>query len=516
MGLQSSGVGETKMAVTKIWAVRGAIEKSIDYIENPEKTAAVGDIAETEEDLTEAGDDISGLQALEDVMEYAENEEKTEKKFFVTGINCETDQARTQFLSVKRQYHREGGIVAFHAYQSFAPGETTPEQAHAIGCELAERLWGDRFQVVVATHLNTHCLHNHFVLNSVSFRDGKRYHDCKQTYRQLQNVSDEICREHGLSVVERLSGERNSSFAEREGKAGHPTRFEMTRNAIDEAISRATGIVSFENILRSMGYRTQFSSKRKYWTITPVCYERPIRLARLGPEYDRERILERIAEKTAEKTAGNVSPETVDDPPVQNPDDRGTEDHGSMPAKRRLPFEEEDFKEFKLQTEKGGRHSSYRPLTTGQRMLRATSGLYRQYLYHCYRLGAFSKTRRRSWQVPAPIRDSLLFLDKLTKETQLLGDNRITTLEELNAYEGKIVERMNGLVEERRGIVNEMRRVSVPEERLMELKVRRTQITEELKQCRAEIFLIKDIREHSLERAKALEAVDRERTGKER
>ena len=511
MGLQSSGVGERQMAVTKIWAVRGAIERSIDYIENPEKTAVVGDIAETAEDLKEAGDDVSGLQALEDVMEYAENEDKTEKKFFVTGINCEVDQARTQFLSVKRQYHREGGIVAFHAYQSFAPGETTPEEAHAIGCELAEKLWGDRFQVVVATHLNTQCLHNHFVLNSVSFRDGKRYHDCRKTYRQLQKVSDEICREHGLSVVERTPGEKSTSFAQWEEKTERPTRFDMARNAIDEAILRATGIVSFENILRSMGYRTQFSSSRKYWTITPVGYERPIRLARLGPEYDRERILERIAEKTektAKKDAVKTSAETLDDLAA-----KGSK---PIPAGGWLPYEEEDFTEFKLHPAKGGRLSSYKPLTTGQRLLRATSGLYRQYLYHCYRLGAFSKTRRRSWQVPAPIRDSLLFLDKLTKETQLLGDNGISTMEELNAYEGKLLERMNDLMEERHGIVNEMRHVAVPEERLNELKLRREKITEELRQCRQELPLIKDIRDNSLERANALEACEKERNEKER
>ena len=516
MGLQSSGVGEIQMAVTKIWAVRGAIEKPIDYIENPEKTTVVGDAAETDEDLAEAGGDASDLQALEDVMEYAENEEKTEKKYFVTGINCETDQARTQFLSVKRQFHREGGIVAFHAYQSFAPGETTPEEAHAIGRELAERLWGDRFQVIVATHLNTHCLHNHFVLNSVSYKDGKRYHGCRQTYRELQKVSDEICKEHGLSIVERLYGEKHASFAGREGRPGHPTRFEMTREAIDEAIAKATGIVSFENILRTMGYRTQFSKTRKYWTITPVGYERPIRLARLGPEYDRERIIERIAEKTAEKAIGNIARKTAVRQDTEVERVQRSKDPEPISAGRRWPFEEDDFREFKLHPAKGGRHSSYKPLTTGQRILRATSGLYRQYLYHCYRLGVFSKTRRKSWQVPVPIRDGLLFLDKLTRETQLLGDNGITTMEELNAYEGKLLERMNDLTEERREIVNEMRRASIPEARVNELKLRRTEITEELKQCRMQLPLIKDIRENSLERANALEACERERSGKER
>ena len=95
-----------------------------------------------------------------------------------------------------------GGIQGFHAFQSFAEGEVTPEQAHTIGVKLAEEMWGDRFEVVVSTHLNTKHYHNHFVINSVSFKDGKRYYDKRDTYAELRSISDSLCAEYGLSVLE--------------------------------------------------------------------------------------------------------------------------------------------------------------------------------------------------------------------------------------------------------------------------------------------------------------------------
>lgn len=169
------------MATTKIWDIRDSLSRVVDYAENPDKTA---NPAYSEQEL----------QGLYDVMNYATNERKTEKQYYVSGVNCMPETARRQMLMTKRQFGKEGGIVAFHAYQSFKPGEVTPDTAHQIGVELATKLWGDRFQVIVATHLNTNCVHNHFVLNSVSFLNGKRYNDCKRTYREFRSLSDEICR----------------------------------------------------------------------------------------------------------------------------------------------------------------------------------------------------------------------------------------------------------------------------------------------------------------------------------
>ena len=153
---------------------------------NPEKTT---NNAVLQHDLTQ-------------VLDYAENTDKTDHFCYVTGINCIPETVAEHMTMMKLRFGKTGGNMAFHAYQNFQPGEGTAAQCHKIGVELARKLWRGRFEVVVITHLNTNCLHNHFVLNCVSFMDGKRYNDYKTTYWEFRRLSDEICREYGLSVVE--------------------------------------------------------------------------------------------------------------------------------------------------------------------------------------------------------------------------------------------------------------------------------------------------------------------------
>lgn len=120
---------------------------------------------------------------------------------YVDGINTVPETAEKSMMAVKQRYAKDGGTMAYHVIQSFAPGEVTPETAHEIGIKLAERMWGDRFEVVVSTHLDHEHIHNHFVFNSVSFVDGKKYNDNIKNLYKLREVSDELCREYKLSVV---------------------------------------------------------------------------------------------------------------------------------------------------------------------------------------------------------------------------------------------------------------------------------------------------------------------------
>ena len=129
------------MAVTKLWKVSVRLGQVLDYTTNPEKTA---NPEYSPEDY----------QALKDVLAYAKDEEKTEHEFFCDGINCNVDMARDQFITVKEQFDKLGGIQAYHGYLSFKENEVTPEQAQQIGIEFATKMWGKRFQVVVTTHLN--------------------------------------------------------------------------------------------------------------------------------------------------------------------------------------------------------------------------------------------------------------------------------------------------------------------------------------------------------------------------
>lgn len=138
------------MAVTKIWAVKNRIDHVVDYTKDETKTRNKNDINNNFKDLPS-------------VYDYAINSDKTEKQFYVSGINCDDKNAVHEMNEVKVEYNKQKGILAFHAIQSFKKDELTPELAHEIGVKLAEEMWGDRFQVVVSTHLNTEHLHNHFV-----------------------------------------------------------------------------------------------------------------------------------------------------------------------------------------------------------------------------------------------------------------------------------------------------------------------------------------------------------------
>ena len=153
------------MAVTSIWRVKGWLGKVVVYVENPDKTT--NPAYYEKKDMSE-----KECQGLGDVIAYAVNSTKTAQTVqeeevverFVSGVNCHPATARMEMMAVKRRFGKEDGTVAYHGYQSFAPGEATPEIAHRIGVELAQRLWGDRYQVVVATHLDKeNHLHNHFV-----------------------------------------------------------------------------------------------------------------------------------------------------------------------------------------------------------------------------------------------------------------------------------------------------------------------------------------------------------------
>lgn len=156
------------MATTSIWRVKGWLGKVVIYVENPEKT---------ENPVFVEGREITDRQSqgLTDVIDYAVQQQKTGKvktdnegeavlQQFVSGINCHPGTARDEMLAVKRRFGKEDGTVAYHGYQSFALGEATPEMAHEIGVKLAKQLWGDKYQVIVATHLDkANHLHNHFV-----------------------------------------------------------------------------------------------------------------------------------------------------------------------------------------------------------------------------------------------------------------------------------------------------------------------------------------------------------------
>ena len=217
------------MAVTSLKPVSYNVRTAINYVRNPEKTRAQG---------LEA---LAALHAVRGSIHYAEDNIKTERSLYVTHINCNEADAIQQFQSTKILWNKTRGRACYHGYQSFMEGEVTAEQAHAIGVELAKRLWGERFEVVVATHLNTNHYHNHFILNSVSWRDGYKFRNAPEDYAEMRRVSDELCREYGLSVVAPDPQSRHKSYGERMAeKQGRPTYVSMIRRDIDRAVAAST------------------------------------------------------------------------------------------------------------------------------------------------------------------------------------------------------------------------------------------------------------------------------------
>lgn len=266
------------MATTKIWDIRGRVDKLIRYVVNPEKTA----------DLEYA----AAMHTIENVIEYDADSMKTEQHLFVTGVNCDENNAVNEFMDAKRLWKKTGGIVAYHGYQSFAAGEVDAKTAHEIGVKLAKALWGDRFQVVVSTHCNTGHYHNHFALNSVSYTDGKRYYDNKETYNRMREESDRLCKEYGLSVIEKPKT-KGKSYAEWKAEfEGRPTVRGTIREAIDIAVSGSGSRLEFLDAMDQMGFIIDQSGK--YPKIKHIGSERFVRFNSLGPGYSPEEIFERI------------------------------------------------------------------------------------------------------------------------------------------------------------------------------------------------------------------------------
>ena len=266
------------MAATRIWSIKGRLDSVINYVTNPEKTNG-GKYTDTE------------LQALADVIDYAEDGAKTHNKVYVSGINLSPNIARDQMVMTKLQFGKTDKILAYHGYQSFLPGEVTPDQAHEIGVELANRLWGDRFQILVTTHLDKEHLHNHFCLNSVSFVDGKKFRGGSKAYWQMRAESDKICAEYGLSVIKNPGKGKNYAEwkAEHEGR---PTVRGQIKDELDEIIKVSYTYEQFWKILKQRGYAVKRDVK--YVALKPSYSQRYIRLKSLGKNYSEEAIKQRI------------------------------------------------------------------------------------------------------------------------------------------------------------------------------------------------------------------------------
>lgn len=256
------------MATTGFWPVRGRLKEVIDYANNPDKTTAKEYL---DEDLYAA-------------IRYVENDDKTDQTMFVSAINCSKHNAYNEMIAVKRRFGERGKNIAYHGYQSFAAGEVTPAEAHAIGMETARKMWGARYQVVVTTHLNTDNIHNHFVINSVSFVDGKKFRNGIGDRLELRKISDAICAARNKSVIQshKFYSNKKEYWIRNSGKLTHR---DMLRRDVDEALSKCCTFKDMEYYLKCLGYRFERDFRYEHPSVIADGWKRAVRITSLGENY---------------------------------------------------------------------------------------------------------------------------------------------------------------------------------------------------------------------------------------
>jgi len=210
---------------------------------------------------------------MKNVLNYVSRKEKTvsKDKRYVTGVNCAPETALDEMTATKNLYHKADGRLYYHLVQSFPSGyDIEPELAHKIAVELAEKAF-NRYEVVVATHIDREHIHSHLVLNSVSFEDGKKYHSNKESVEELMKLSDEICQRYGVHVLEAPKKKMNRDYLSdseyRSAKRGESFKWELM-NVINQVMKQAKSKKQFCYMMKQQGYSVRWEDNRKYITYT--------------------------------------------------------------------------------------------------------------------------------------------------------------------------------------------------------------------------------------------------------
>ena len=416
------------MAYTSVIPVR-RLDRAVKYVMNKEKTTAV---------------------SLQDALDYAANRDKTEQSCFESSYACTLETAFADMRQTKERWHKLGGVQGYHLVQSFAAGEVTPELAHRIAKELADRVLGGRYEYVIGTHLNTGHIHSHIVWNSVSRIDGKKYHSNGKSYvTQIRAVSDELCRKYKLSVIDTENSNHVAKpYAEwLAEKNNQPTWRTAIRQDVDDAIRQSLTWRQFVAALQDKGYELQFN--RKYPVLRPLGKERFVRFKTLGKRYTPEVIQNRLLYPQFDRCFVENSP--------------------------RIQY---------------GRLHGDKP----RRKLTGLRALYYRYLYE---LGALPRKPRRSSYA---VRQDAYKLDQRIQQMEFLSRNSIDTLTQLETYRQAKLGEIVQLTAERKSLYK-----ANPDSSRIQ------QITAALKQLRQEERLCRKIAEHSIEVQQHLTEARRDR-----
>lgn len=213
------------------------------------------------------------ISAMKAVIEYCLQQKKVADadsgRRLVSGVNCNGENAFTEFMVTKTAHHKKGGMNFYHYVQSFSPAESvTAEQVHEIGLAFAKKAWPGH-EVLVTTHTDTAHLHNHFVINSVHYENGMKLRQNPGTLTKLRSLSDGICQQHGLSVLEpyKKDGANISSREYRAAAKGESWKFKLMSD-IDFVMNRSGNRADFIREMQRLGYKVTWTDERKYITFT--------------------------------------------------------------------------------------------------------------------------------------------------------------------------------------------------------------------------------------------------------
>ena len=195
-------------------------------------------------------------QAISDIIDYAANPQKTDNGRLITGYECDSRTADAEFLLAKRQYIAATGrtrgaddVIAYHVRQSFKPGEITPEEANRLGVEFAKRFTKGNHAFVVCTHIDKSHIHNHIIWSAVNTDCDRKFRNFWGSTKAVRKLSDTICVENGLSIVENPKP-HGKCYNKWLGDQAKPSHREQLRMMIDLALEQKPA--DFEELLKML------------------------------------------------------------------------------------------------------------------------------------------------------------------------------------------------------------------------------------------------------------------------
>lgn len=434
------------MAWTGIKVIRDSVKRSVDYVQDEEKTALCNSV------------------------DYAFNRDKTETTLFESAINCCNDIAYQEMMAVKQRFCKEDGVQGYHLVQSFKTDEVIPEQCHALGMELAKRLLPEGYQAVVCSHLNTDQYHNHIVWNSVNSITGKKYHiNERDLYMKVRRISDELCKENGLSVIEPKRGSRGMDYYPYMlQKDGHPLYRDTVKLIIDKAINDIPEIITKAQLFdyfREQGYEVNDNPRHKYVTVLSPGSDKVIRLGpKLGKGYSMEDILERLANKKLPKREHRFQ----------------------------YTYLDEDAPEGYIRTPNKTRKAKYRRIFLWHTSFQAAfslKGLRAMYFDYLHRMGVRLAGRRIDPSDDLALKSDIAKLDARIRQMRYLSRTGFETTDQLQERISELQQQAQPLLAERKKLY----RKPNSEAKAAEIAL----INERLRPIWAEIYLCRDIDKHS-------------------